>query len=445
MRRFWSILLAVALLALATAAGAVGDPSNPNDPSWSNEWGLRLTHASDLWQETTGNPSIVIAVVDTGLADTPVTDATTKAPVSEMTQVVPGWDVVGNDTNTTDTFGHGTWVSTIIGALGDNNAGIAGYCWHCSIMPVRVAAGHDGAVADNIGTGIRWAVDHGARIINVSLVGNAFDESELGAIEYAQQSGVIVVTSAGNTGDTTPMYPAFYGTQWKGVLSVAGTDENDQLYDWSTHGSWVDLTAPGCAELLDPTIGPAHGCGSSYAPAAVSGIIGLLLSLNPSLTLNQITDALEATAHHVDGVRFGRVDAWAAAHSLGLVPATPTPPAPPAPPPPAQPTGSGTPPAPSSNVSPEVLVSTGYVRRSDFIPLTLKPGRLELQLFGPAARDCSMSMRVGGTFSIDLPGERNVRTLAATIRRRGTYVVNLRCDSPNRKSYEFTATGMFAN
>jgi Subtilase family len=431
-RRFWSILLAIALLALSTAAGAVGDPSNPNDPFWPYEWGPRLTRASDLWQETTGDPKIVIAVVDTGLA---------QVPVPDMTQVVPGWDVVGNDANTNDTFGHGTWVTSIIGALGDNNAGIAGYCWHCSIMPIRVAAGHEGGVASNIATGIRWAVDHGARIINVSLVGNQFDEDELGAVEYAQQSGVIVVTSAGNTGDTTPMYPAFYGTQWKGVLSVAGTDQNDQLEDWATHGSWVDLTAPGCAELLDPTVGPASGCGSSYAPAAVSGIIGLLLSLNPSLTLNQITDALKATAHHVDGVAYGRVDAWAAAHALGLVPESPPPPPAPAP---AQPTGTGSPPpAPSSNASPEVLVSTGYVRRSESFPLELKPGRLQLQLFGPAARDCSMRIRVGGSFYFDLPGERNVRTLAATIRKRGTYTVGLSCESVNRKSYEFTATGMF--
>ena len=141
----------------------------------------------------------MIAVVDTGLS-----------PLADLTQVIPGWDIVGNDTNTGDDFGHGTWVSSVIGATGDNGMGMAGYCWKCSIMPVRVAAGRTGALAPAVAAGIRWSVDHGARIINVSLASNGFDSNELGAVEYAVDHGVLVVGAAGNGGDTAPLYPGGY-------------------------------------------------------------------------------------------------------------------------------------------------------------------------------------------------------------------------------------------
>jgi hypothetical protein len=425
-RRLCLTVLALTLLVLGVVAVAGADPSNPNDPFWSYEWGQRLTRASDLWRLTTGSPGILIAVVDTGF---------TPVHVPDMQQMVPGWDIVGNDANTADTFGHGTWVTSIIGALGDNNAGIAGYCWHCSVMPVKVASGHEGGVAGNIAAGIRYAVDHGARIVNVSLASNQFDEDELGAVEYAQSHGVLVVASAGNGGNTAPLYPAFYGTSWNNVLAVAGTDENDQLYSWATRGSWVHLTAPGCDEFLDPWIGPAWACGSSFAPPAVSGIAGLLLSLDPGLTVNQVVGALEATVHPVAGIGGGRVDAWAAAHYLGLAPETPPPP------PPAQPTGT----VPIPSTSPQVLVATGVVRRTVSFSLPLDPGRLELQLIGPAARGCSMSVRIGGSVYADLAGERNVRTLATNVRKGGTYVATIRCSSVNRKRYEFTATAMFSD
>ena len=429
MRGFWLILLA-GLLLLACGASAAG--ADPNDPYWPVEWGPRLTRASDLWNLTTGNPGIVIAVVDTGLSQPLFKVTGQSTPVPDLAQVLPGWNIVGNDANTTDTFGHGTWVSSIIGAQGNNGVGIAGYCWHCSIMPVRVAAGRQGALAGNIAAGIRWSVDHGARIVNVSLASNQPDEDELGALEYAQGHGVLVVTSAGNGGNTAPLYPAWYGTAWDNVLAVAGTDQNDQLYSWSTRGAWVDVAAPGCEELIDPTSGPEWGCGSSFGPPAVSGIAGLLLSLDPGLTVNQLVEALQGTAHPVSGIGGGEVDAWAAAHALGLAPENP-----PAPPPTPAPT-------PAPTVSPQVLVTTGTVHRSANFILPLDPGELQLQLHGPAAADCEMSVRVSGEIYTDIPGERNLRTLAATITKRGKYHVSLRCPSANRKSYQLTATAIFS-
>ena len=421
MRRL--LLLALLVLAVASALAAGTARADPNDPSWASEWGPRLTRASDLWQLTTGSPNIVIGVVDTGLNPIP----------AELTQVVPGWDIVGNDASTGDANGHGTWVSSVIGALGNNGVGIAGYCWHCSIMPVRVAEGREGgALASSIAGGIRWAVDHGARIVNVSLASNSFDFGELGAVEYAEDHGVIVVGAAGNSGYSDPLYPAGY----PGVLSVAGTDENDVLDDWSTFGSWVTLAAPGCEMVMDPNAGPAYGCGSSFAPPAVSGIAGLLLSLDPSLTANQVENALLATAQPVQGIGGGEVDAWSAANYLGLVPVSP-----PLPPPAVTPAATTT----TTTSSRQVLLTDGVVRRKAVIRLQLAAGPLYVQLIGrAAAAGCSMSMRASGVLYVALPGEKKIRSLAATV-KAGDYNVTISCEDARPKSYSFDATAMFPN
>jgi hypothetical protein len=412
------LVLGLLLLAVLPALAGASSRADPNDPSWAAEWGPRLTRASDLWQVSTGNPSIVIAVVDTGLTPIP----------AELTQVVPGWDIVGNDSSTGDDNGHGTWVSSVIGALGNNGVGIAGYCWHCSVMPVRVAEGREGgALASTIGGGIRWAVDHGARIVNVSLASNGFDSGELDAVEYAEDQGVLVIGAAGNGGNADPLYPAAY----PGVISVAGTDENDVLDDWSTRGSWVSLAAPGCEMVMDANVGPAYGCGSSFGPPAVSGIAGLLMSIDPSLTANQVKDALLGSAHPVSGIGGGEVDAWAAANYLGLVPATPPP------------VAAVTPASVAPESSRQVLLTEGVVRRRSVVRLQLAAGPLYLQLTGQAAAaGCSMSMRASGVLYVALPGEKTVRSLAATV-KAGNYNVTISCRDARLKSYSLDATAMF--
>jgi hypothetical protein len=414
-RRLSIVILAI-LGALAFAAANVS--AEPNDPAWADQWGPRVTRASDLWSVTTGDPRTVIAVVDTGLT-----------PLPDLTHVIPGWDILGNDDVTADEFGHGTWVSSIIGAAENNGIGIAGYCGNCSLMPVRVAAGREGAVAPYITAGIRWAIDHGARIVNVSLASNQYDWNQAGVVEYAQQHGVLIVASAGNGGDTSYRYPAAY----PGVLAVAGADEQNILYSWSTRGPWVTVAAPGCETVLDANAGPAYGCGSSFSPASVSGIAGLLYSLDPALTVAQVIDAIRQTAVPVAGIGGGRIDAWAAAHYLGLVPADPPPPPPPAPPTPVVPTSSR-----------QVLLTTGVVRRTAKVLLDVSAGRLAVQLTGPAAADCSLTFRVAGEVYVGLSAERNVRSLAATV-PTGRYPVTLACRTARLKAYEVSATGMFPN
>jgi hypothetical protein len=185
--------------------------------------------------------------------------------------------------------------------------------------------------------------------------------------------------------------------------------------------------------VLDANAGPAYGCGSSFSPASVSGIAGLLYSLDPALTVAQVIDAIRQTAVPVAGIGGGRIDAWAAAHYLGLVPADPPPPPPPAPPTPVVPTSSR-----------QVLLTTGVVRRTAKVLLDVSAGRLAVQLTGPAAADCSLTFRVAGEVYVGLSAERNVRSLAATV-PTGRYPVTLACRTARLKAYEVSATGMFPN
>jgi hypothetical protein len=144
---------------------------------------------------------------------------------------------------------------------------------------------------------------------------------------------------------------------------------------------------------------------------------------------------LEATAHPVQGIGGGEVDAWAAANYLGLVPASPPPP-----PPAVAPAAPTTP-----TSSRQVLLTDGIVRRKAVIRLQLAAGPLYLQLIGrAAAANCSMSMRSAGVLYVALPGEKRIRSLAATV-KAGDYNVTITCADARAKSYSFDATAMFPN
>jgi hypothetical protein len=186
--------------------------------------------------------------------------------------------------------------------------------------------------------------------------------------------------------------------------------------------------------VMDANVGPAYGCGTSFGPPAVAGIAGLLLSIDPSLTAYQVEDALQATAHPVAGIGGGEVDAWAAANYLGLVPAEPPPP------PPVAAAASTT-----TDSSRQVLLTEGVVKRKAVVKMQLASGPLYLQLIGhAAAADCSMTLRASGVLYVALPGEKTVRSLAATV-RAGTYAVTITCHDARAKSYSLDATGMFPN
>jgi subtilisin family serine protease len=276
----------------------------PNDPHFGESWALQSIRAPLAWQTTTGSPDVVVAVLDTGV----------DGNQPDLIQaIVPGVNLVAGVGEPHDDHGHGTLVAGVIGARGDNGTGATGICWTCSIMPVKVVGSDGRGDAATIATGIRWATDHGADVINLSLVLSGSDAGVADAVRYALERGVVVVSAAGNDSSLQPVFPAAE----PGVLGVAAVDELNAPYAWTGRGSWVRVAAPGCvlstaADGSYPTF-----CGTSAATAVVSGLAALALSTRPGLNGADVTGALESGVVPLDGlVATGRVDA---ASTLGLV------------------------------------------------------------------------------------------------------------------------------
>ena len=271
----------------------------PNDPGWSAQWGLRQIDAPAAWALMSGaSRPVVVAVVDSGVD-----------PSQQDLQgaLVPGADFADSSGSTADQYGHGTMVAGVIAARGNNGQGVAGVCWTCLVMPVKVLDASGAGTSANVADGIRWAADHGANVINMSFVLSGPDADVAAAIAYAHDRGAIIVAAAGNSGSGEPTYPAAYPF----VVSVAATDDADQLYPWSAHGSWVTLSAPGCTMTTALGGGSASFCGTSAAAPLVSGLAALGYEAGaPSEA--ELEAALERTAKPLPGaVGSGRVDALA--------------------------------------------------------------------------------------------------------------------------------------
>jgi subtilisin family serine protease len=270
--------------------------TTPNDTYWSSQWGLRRIGLPGAWDRTRGGSGVVVAVLDTGVdANHPdLRDA-----------VLPGFDLVGNTANTADVEGHGTSVAGIIAARSNNAAGVAGICWTCSILPVKVLGDDGTGDAATLAAGIVKAADAGARVINMSLGGPADSATLDQAIAYAVAKNAILVAAAGNNGTSTPYYPAANPN----VISVAATDDADQLYAWSNRGDWVRVTAPGCDPA--PGLGDSYVnfCGTSAAAPVVSGLAALAVSVQPAAGRDAIVKAISDTTDVPPSATRGRVDA----------------------------------------------------------------------------------------------------------------------------------------
>lgn len=277
---------------------------DPNDTDWPEQWGLRLVGFPRVWTQTRGSSRLIVAVVDTGVD---------PAQPDLRGALVPGYDFANSDADPRDDHGHGTAVAGVIAARSDNREGVAGICSSCSIMPVKVLDSRGSGDDTVIAAGIVWAVDHGARVINLSLGGPGTTSELDGAVAYAVRKGAVVVGAAGNSGTSTPFYPAAS----PGAISVAATTVSDHGYPWSNFGSWVNVAAPGCN--VAPVLSGGYGtfCGTSSATPVVAGLAALELSLNPTASSAAVTQALEGGAVPVPGlVRYGRIDA---ARTMSLI------------------------------------------------------------------------------------------------------------------------------
>lgn len=211
-----------------------------------------------------GDPAgTLVAVVDSG--------------VSGGAGVEPGIDLVDGDLDASDPSGHGSAVAAEV---------LAG-CPGCTILPVRVLSRDGSAPWARVAAGIVWAVEHGARVVNVSIAGTGGSPELRRAVRLAARNDVLVVAAAGNAGDTRPAYPAAY----PGVVAVAAENADGALFDWSSRGPWIDLAAPGCTPV--PSGGSeAVACGTSFAAPLVAGIAALERSADPGAKAGEIARRL---------------------------------------------------------------------------------------------------------------------------------------------------------
>jgi serine protease len=209
----------------------------PNDPKYRFQWHLQQIHMGATWKAAQGD-GVIVAVIDTGVA---------KVPDLAQTELVPGWNFVNNTADATDDHGHGTHVAGTIAQSTHNGVGVAGVAFHAKIMPIKVLSARGSGSISGIAEGIRFAADHGAKVINMSL-GGPMASSVLGkAINYAHQKGVTVVCAAGNDGRGKVSYPAAYPH----AIAVAATQFDETTTFYSNWGKEIDIAAPGGNTRVD--------------------------------------------------------------------------------------------------------------------------------------------------------------------------------------------------
>jgi len=315
----------------------------PNDSDFSLLWNMHNTgqtggtsdadvDATEAWDIQDGDPSVIIAVADSGtewfhpdLANN-IWDNTAEDidgvddDNNGFIDDVRGWDFDNNDNDPNGSFTHGTWVAGVVGAQGGNGIGIAGLAGGatdgqgCSIMPLNVGSfSPDGSILDDA---ILYATDNGAKVITMSL-GVATSAAIDAAIVAADAAGVFVDCSAGNGGGVS--YPATLPQ----VMAVGGTDHNDNWGFFST-GSQIECAAPG-TNVYMTELGSTYGSasGTSFSSPHVAALAGLLFSEYPGLAPSQVRAIIRATADDVDAPGYdlrtgdGRINAHAALMSGG--------------------------------------------------------------------------------------------------------------------------------
>jgi subtilisin family serine protease len=286
--------------------------ASPNDLT-SAQWAPAHVSASGAWEVTRGSAQLPVGVIDSGI------DATHPDLVGK---VQPGFDAYSGQTlasGNTDEIGHGTSVASVIGAATDNSAGVAGLGWNTPVVAIRVDDPEGAPDTAALASGLRWAADHGLRVVNVSIGSCAYTQAVADAVAYAVNRGTVVVASAGNSaleGNATN-YPAALD----GVVAVGATGFSGTHAPYSNTGSYVDLVAPGGSAADDGDL--SHGMlvlapgaqvtrvdGTSFSAPMVAAGAALVLSVNPQLTNTQVAQVLTSTATDL-GVA-GRDDTYGA-------------------------------------------------------------------------------------------------------------------------------------
>jgi thermitase len=297
-------------------------PTIPNDGYYTWQWGMEKIQAPSAWDITTGASNIIIAIVDTGVdLDHPDLDA----------KVVAGYDFVNNDNNPQDDNGHGTHCAGIAAAETNNNTGVAGVSWGAKIMPVKVLDDTGSGLLSWVISGIIYAADNGAKVINLSLGGEGNCQASIqDAITYAHNRGALVVAAMGNCADpaTYQLYcsefnPIIFPASCERVVAVGATDSNDNRASFSGYRDYIDVAAPGVGIYSTwPWLNGYRTLdGTSMAAPHVSGLAALIWSVAPGYTPDQVEQIIKQSADDVnsntypgkdDYLGWGRINAYRA-------------------------------------------------------------------------------------------------------------------------------------
>ncbi|MEU4336458.1 type VII secretion-associated serine protease mycosin [Micromonospora lupini] len=298
-------------LAGAPVAFAPGDSVARTDQVRDEQWQLDELRADTAWRSSTGR-GVTVAVVDSGV------DANHPDLAG---QVLPGLDLVGPAGGAgPDPVGHGTTVAGLIAGRRDDKRGVVGLAPDSRILPVRVLDErnkYDDALI--VAKGVRWAVDNGARVINLSLGGSGDSPALAAALDYAFARDVVVIACTGNLATSTDS-KVWYPAREPGVIAVAGLERSsDNLWSGSITGRATVLTAPATGLVgARPPDGYWRVQGTSFAAPLVSATAALVRSRYPDMPAGEVVNRLLATARDIgptgrdDRFGYGVVDPVAA-------------------------------------------------------------------------------------------------------------------------------------
>jgi subtilisin family serine protease len=294
----------------------------PNDPFAFRQWHLAQIRAFDHWADQPALPGVRVAIVDSGI----------DGGHPELARRIAAAKSFVGGSALTDEHGHGTFLAGEIAAEANNHQGIAGIAFSSQLLVAKVVQPDRTIALDAEAAAIRWAVDNGARVVNLSLGGlrdprnarrDTYSRLEAAAVEYAHRRGAVLVAAVGN-GDQAPREPwpyASYPAALPHVLGVSAVARDGSVPDFSNRDPiYNDLAAPGedifstlpraltaarpsCAEQGYSSCGPdeyREGEGTSFAAPQAAAAAALLLSVNPNLRPDQVTAILERSSVDVD-------------------------------------------------------------------------------------------------------------------------------------------------
>jgi len=361
-RRFFILIIIVSLLCQADFC--LAQVLEPNDPYYNKQWYLNKLNLPAVWSQETGKSSVIVAVIDSGVdIDHPDLHDNIWVNQKEIggdgldndqngyVDDINGWDFIDNDNNPKPKYStdcitnltciqeaiyHGTLISGIIAALGNNNLGISGIGWQTKIMPLRVLDEYGNGSTANVVKAIDYAIKNKADIINLSFVSSYYDGQLASALERAYKAGLVIVGSAGNAElswqfnnglqefaqtsqpvdlDVDKRYPVCYTSSQgeKILIGVASSDVNNKLSNFSNYGSsCVDVVAPGqdifgtlVYDASAPTLNEYYGgnfSGTSLAAPIVAGIAALIKASQPDLNNKQIRDLILTNTVNIDNL-----------------------------------------------------------------------------------------------------------------------------------------------